>query len=100
MKKKYNPSQNKRSCFMSDFGNRPPLFARKKRVIIFLLEILFSSISFAQQENITKKNDSVNNSLIQSFNKKLSLIERQRISDSIKRAELESQILSLKKSDN
>jgi len=85
---------------MSDFGNRPPLFARKKRVIIFLLALLFSSISFAQQESITKKNDSVNNSLIQSFNKKLSLIERQRISDSIKRAELESQILSLKKSDN
>jgi small-conductance mechanosensitive channel len=54
----------------------------------------------SQNDNNATKNDSINTSLIQSFNKKLSLIEGQRIKDSIKKAKLETQLLSLKTTDN
>jgi small-conductance mechanosensitive channel len=57
-------------------------------------------VAFSQNESNTKRNDSINTSLIQGFNKKLSLIEGQRVKDSIKKAGLETQLLSLKTTDN
>jgi small-conductance mechanosensitive channel len=62
--------------------------------------VLFSNVVVSQNDNNATKNDSINTSLIQSFNKKLSLIEGQRIKDSIKKAKLETQLLSLKTTDN
>jgi small-conductance mechanosensitive channel len=100
MEENYKASQNKKSHLVPNFGQRLPFYAGIKRVVISFLALLFSSMSFAQHDSINKKNDSVNTSIIQSFNKKLTLIEGQRITDSIKRAELESQLLSLKTSDN
>jgi hypothetical protein len=100
MKENHNTSQNKKSRFMLSCGNWLPFFNGMKRVVISFLALLFSSMSFSQHDSINKKKDSVNASLIQSFNKKLTLIEEQRITDSIKRAELELQLLSLKTTDN
>jgi hypothetical protein len=100
MEENHKASPNKKSHFMLNCGQRLPFYAGIKKVIISFLALLFSSMSFAQHDSINKKNDSVNTSIIQSFNKKLTLIEGQSITDSIKRAKLELQLLSLKTSDN
>ena len=68
--------------------------------MIFLGLILFCVASFSQTDSIHKINDSINASVLTDFNRKLLEIEKQRIADSIKKAELESQIKLLKTSDN
>jgi len=75
-------------------------FAKLRMVLLYAIISLFSTVAIAQQDSVSKKNDSLNNSLIQSFNKKLTLIEAQRLSDSIKKSELEVQLKSLKTTDN
>lgn len=75
-------------------------FTKLRMVLLFAILTLFSTAAIAQQDSINKKADSINNSLIQSFNKKLTLIEAQRLSDSVKKVELENQLKSLKTTDN
>jgi small-conductance mechanosensitive channel len=100
MKENHHTPQNKKSSITMNSEKKLPSFNGIKRVSICLFLLLFATVSFSQQSILNKKNDSLNTSLIQSFNKKLTLVEGQRITDSIKRAELELQILSLKTSDN
>lgn len=76
------------------------LFSNGYRLVLCCLFVLFSNPVASQNDNKTTKNDSINISLIQAFNKKLSLIEGQRIKDSIKKVALETQLLSLKTTDN
>ena len=79
--------------------------------IPFLFTLIFLSPSFLSaqvkdttlesrnKEVVNKKNDSLNSSILQKFNKNLSEIEKLHIADSIKKAELESQIDALKNTD-
>ncbi|WP_369753698.1 mechanosensitive ion channel family protein [Flavobacterium sp. WC2409] len=71
-----------------------------KTLILSFFVVLFTQKTVAQQDSINKKNDSLNTSIIKNFNEKLAIIEGQRVSDSIKKSELETQLLSLKKTDN
>ncbi|MGO4817774.1 mechanosensitive ion channel domain-containing protein [Flavobacterium sp. W22_SRS_FP1] len=100
MQENHHNHQKKKSSITMNYEKKLPLTIGIKRVVICLCLLLFATVSFSQQAILNKKNDSLNTSLIQSFNKKLTLVEGQRITDSIKRAELELQILSLKTSDN
>ncbi len=70
---------------------------------ILWIGLLFTSqIVFAQQEadSINQKNDSINAAILSDYNKKIAVIEQQRKEDSAKRAELQTQINSLKTTDN
>ncbi|WP_369765169.1 mechanosensitive ion channel family protein [Flavobacterium sp. WC2429] len=71
-----------------------------KTLILSFFVVLFAQKTVAQQDSINKKNDSLNTSIIKNFNEKLAIIEGQRVSDSIKKSELETQLLSLKTTDN
>jgi small-conductance mechanosensitive channel len=85
------------------FWNQTVLGFTVQKIKTLLTAIFFlfvSTVAFSQNESSAKKNDSINTSLIQEFNKKLSVIEGQRIKDSITKAELETQLLSLKTTDN
>lgn len=64
-----------------------------------ILILLLNQALFAQIDSI-RINDSTNTVLLQDFNKKIALIEQQRVTDSIKKVELETQLLSLKTTDN
>ncbi len=75
-------------------------FFKLKNLFLILFITLCLGNAIAQEDSINKRNDSINNSLIQAFNKKLTLIEAQRISDSLKKVELEAQLKSLKTTDN
>lgn len=57
-------------------------------------------VSYAQTDSLFQKNDSVNRSFLQDYSKKLTAFEKQRIVDSIKKADLESQLVKLKTADN
>ena len=81
----------------SVFGFTIPKIKLLLTGVVFLL---FSTVAFSQGESDAKKNDSVNTSLIREFNRKLSVIDGQRIKDSIKKVELETKLLSLKTTDN
>ncbi len=63
------------------------------------LAILISQNAFAQTDSL-KKSDSINATILKDYNNRLILIERQRKIDSIKKAELEIQLQSLKTTDN
>ena len=70
-------------------------------LIILCCIVALNSFSInAQQDSLNKKNDSLNTSIIKAFNKKLATIDIQRINDSIKKAALEKQLLSLSTTDN
>lgn len=60
----------------------------------------WSIVSHGQTDSLVKKNDAVNNIVLQEYNQKLIEVEKQRIADSIKRAELESQLSKLQTTDN
>ncbi|MFB0909911.1 MAG: hypothetical protein QMA99_02985, partial [Flavobacterium sp.] len=81
----------------SVFGFTIPKIKLLLTGVVFLL---FSTVAFSQGESDAKKNDSVHTSLIREFNRKLSVIDGQRIKDSIKKVELETKLLSLKTTDN
>ena len=73
----------------------------KIRTLLIAIFFLFASVvALSQNDSVNKQNDSINTSLIQAFNKKLSIIEAQRLTDSIKKVALEKQLLSLKTTDN
>lgn len=65
---------------------------------LFLL--VWSVASQAQPDSLSQKNDSINRSVLQDYNEKLTEFEKQRLVDSIKKADLESQLLQLKTTDN
>jgi small-conductance mechanosensitive channel len=67
---------------------------------ILLALLLISLTTWGQTDSIHNNGDSVNFALLQDFNKKLSEIEQQRVADSVKKADLEIQLNSLKTTDN
>ena len=74
----------------------------KRRIIfllIFITSFWASNAVFAQEVNKVN-NDSINALTLKNFSKSLADIEAQRIVDSIRKAELEEQILALKTTDN
>lgn len=69
-------------------------------LLFTLLAFIISQKSFAQKDSIVQANDSVNTATLQLYNTKLAQIEQQRLNDSVKKAELEEQLKSLKTTDN
>jgi small-conductance mechanosensitive channel len=67
---------------------------------ILLALLLISLTTWGQTDSIHNNGDSVNFALLQDFNKKLSEIEQQRVADSVKKADLEIQLNSVKTTDN
>ncbi len=65
----------------------------------FVLLLAAESLT-AQTDSSNKKADSINVAILNDYNKKISLIEEQRIADSLKKTELEAQLNSLKTTDN
>lgn len=71
-------------------------FLRNLFVLIFLsLSVTLS----AQKDSIRANNDSVNAVILKRYSQKLAEIERQRITDSIHRADLEQQLILVKTTD-
>lgn len=70
------------------------------RIIIPMFLFSNSIISYGQTDSLVQKNDSFNNTLLQNYNQKLLEVDQQRVADSIKKAELESQLSKLKTTDN
>ena len=62
--------------------------------------LVWSIAFYGQTDPLVQKKDSINNSALQDYTKKLVEVEQQRIADSIKKAELESQLSKLKTTDN
>jgi len=71
-----------------------------KRVLFFCAFLAVVQTSLAQKDSAAKINDSVNAVLLNNYSKKITEIEQQRVEDSIKKANLESQINDLKTADN
>lgn len=72
-----------------------------KIIVAIFLFFAFSSMAlYAQKDSTKNTNDSLNATILADFKKKAIEIENQRINDSIKKTELEAQILSLKTTDN
>ena len=73
-----------------------------KKLISFLcVALIFLSLSvYSQKGNETHDSDSLNSLILSNFNKKIAEIEKQRKVDSIKKATLETKILSLANSDS
>ena len=65
-----------------------------------MLLLSCSIASYGQTDSIVQKNDSINNIALNEYNQKLGEVEKLRVADSIKKAELESQLLKLKTTDN
>ncbi len=68
--------------------------------ITSLFLILCCTTIFAQKDSTKIANDSMNAAMLADFKKRAIEIENQRIADSIKKSELETQLLSLKTTDN
>lgn len=73
-----------------------------KRKIITALVVLMclNGGIYAQKDSTAKKRDSLNALILEDYNKRINEIEKQRVADSVKKAELESQLSSLKTTDN
>lgn len=69
-------------------------------IITPMLLLSFSIASYGQTDSLAQKNDSLNIIVLQDYYQKLKEVEKQRIDDSIKKTELESQLLLLKTTDN
>lgn len=65
----------------------------------FLL-ILCSLLAPGQTDSINRQKDSINSAVLQDYSRKILVVEKQRIVDSIRKAELETQLLKLKTTDN
>jgi len=70
------------------------------RKIIPMFMLAWSIASYGQTDSLVQKNDSINKVALQEYNQKLVEVEQQRIEDSIKKAELESQLSKLKTTNN
>ncbi len=73
---------------------------RLKQNMILIALFLFCFASYSQTDSIHKIIDSINASALVNFNRKNAELEQQRITDSIKKAELEFQLKLLKTTDN
>lgn len=67
---------------------------------IILALLLMSLATWAQVDSTNTYHDSINVAILQEYNTRLIEIEKQRIADSIKKAELEVQLKALKTTDN
>ncbi|SMO37937.1 Mechanosensitive ion channel [Saccharicrinis carchari] len=70
------------------------------RLFSIVLIILGTNPAKAQTDSLAANQDSINIILLRNYNLRLTQIEQQRLADSIKKAELESQLTSLKTTDN
>ena len=68
--------------------------------ILLLILLVFSLSAYGQTDSLIQKNDSINSAALQDYNKKLRDEERKILIDSIKKAELEGQLLELKTTDH
>ncbi len=70
--------------------------------LLLVFSFLFVSVQslLAQTDSAAKMNDSLNKVLLENYTKKIALIEQQRITDSIKKTELQTQLNALKTTDN
>ena len=74
---------------------------KQLRIITICLALFFAAQKiFAQTDSLNKKNDSINTAILNDYNKKIQEIEKLRLADSAKKAELEEQLNSLKTTDN
>src|SRR5690554_1861478 len=69
-------------------------------IVLSGIILLYGNFASAQNDSILVGSDSINTVLMQEFNQRLAEIEQQRIADSIRKAELEKQIISLTTTDN
>jgi small-conductance mechanosensitive channel len=69
---------------------------KKNLLALFVSLILCTFSATSQLTAVTSETDSVNESLLLDYNRKLIEVERQRLSDSIKKSELEQQLNTLK----
>ena len=70
-----------------------------RSLLLCTIFALMPFLTLAQNDSITKQNDSINLTIIKSFNEKIAAIKLQRINDSIKKVELQTVLLSLKTTD-
>jgi len=68
--------------------------------LVFGLIILSSASAQPQTDTSSVNNDSINASILANYNQQLQQIEQQRLADSVKKAELEMELSSLKTTDN
>lgn len=68
--------------------------------LVFGLIILSSASAQPQADSTNINNDSINASILANYNQQLQQIEQQRLADSVKKAELEIELSSLKTTDN
>ncbi|MEO6290466.1 MAG: mechanosensitive ion channel domain-containing protein [Ginsengibacter sp.] len=71
-----------------------------KIILVWTALIFATQTLFAQNDSLNKKNDSLNATILDQYNKKIEEIEKQRKLDSIQKGELETQLNSLKTTDN
>lgn len=69
-------------------------------IIIPLLLLSGALLAIGQTDSLVQNNDSINQIALQQYNQRLLEVEMQRIADSIKKSELEAQLLKLKTTDN
>ena len=67
---------------------------------LILFVLCLSSKGFSQEDTTAVVKDSVNIALLESYNKRLHQIEKQRVEDSIRKDELQLEIIGLKTTDN
>lgn len=80
-----------------------PKFPPMVRLKYFFLILLFAGIptqAFSQEDTTVVAKDSINIALLESYNKRLLEIEKQRIADSIRKEELQLELSALKTTDN
>lgn len=70
------------------------------RGILFMVLFCAGQAVYAQDDSIKSNSDSLNAIVLDNYNKVLAEIEQQRITDSVKKADLEKEIQSLKTTDN
>jgi small-conductance mechanosensitive channel len=73
---------------------------RPKKKLVLLVLLLFGITAFAQTDSLDKSKDSLNVAALKAFHEKLAELEQQRISDSLKKTELEERLRLLRTTDN
>jgi small-conductance mechanosensitive channel len=81
---------------------------KKSIVVLFVMGFLIPHYLFSQKDSLNLKNndetgqlsDSLNSAILNEYNDKVKEIELIRLADSVKKAELEAQLKSLKTTDN
>lgn len=69
-------------------------------VIATVLLLLTTIVVYAQPDSISSGQDSINRTILHELNRRLAEIEQKRMDDSVKKVQLELQIVSLKTTDN